>query len=66
MILRTLMQKRQSSENKYGRLFFVGSPEAVREMKAALHDDKIVISRGKQLENLLNELMGKVEDIEQN
>jgi hypothetical protein len=28
-------------------------------MKAALHDDKVVISRGKQLENLLNELMGK-------
>lgn len=64
--IKNLMQKRQSSENKYGRLFFVGSSEAVQEMKAALQDDKIVVNRGKQLENLLNELMGKVEDIEQN
>lgn len=55
------MQKRQNSENKYGRLFFVRSSEAVKEMKAALQNDKIIISRGKQLESLLNELMGETE-----
>lgn len=60
--IKELMQKRQRCENKYGRLFFVGSSESVLEMKAALHDDKIVINTGKELENLLNELMGEVNE----
>ncbi len=55
--VKNLMQKRQTCESKYGRLVFLGSPEACKEMKAALNDDKIIISRGKPLETLLNSLM---------
>ncbi len=64
--IKNLMQKRQTCENKYGRLVFVGSPESCKEMRAALRDDKIVISRGKQLENLLKKLIGGSEENEQN
>jgi hypothetical protein len=63
--VKTLMAKRQTSENKYGRLYFIGTPEACKEIKAALPgEDKIIISRGKQLETLLKKLMGEKEDIE--
>lgn len=55
--VKNLMKKRQTCESKYGRLVFVGSPEACKEMKAVLNDDKIIVSRGRQLETLLNSLM---------
>jgi hypothetical protein len=59
--IKNLMKKRQNSESKYGRMFFVGSSEACQEMRTTLQDDKIVISRGKQLESLLKGLMGEHE-----
>lgn len=55
--IKNLMQKRKTSENRYGRLVFVGSPESCEEMKKVILDDKIIISRGKQLETFLNNLM---------
>lgn len=55
--VKNLMKKRQTCETKHGQLVFTGSPDACREMRNALNDDEIVVSRGKQLENLLTELM---------
>ncbi len=63
--VKNLMKKREFGENKYGRLVFLGSPESCKEMKSALNDDKIVVCRGKELEKLLNELMGVNRDIDQ-
>lgn len=56
---KTLMNKRETSENRYGRLFFIGSPDACREVRNALKDDKIVITRGKELETLLQSLINE-------
>jgi hypothetical protein len=55
--VKLLMKKRENCENKNRRLIFTGTIEACKEMKQALNDDKIVISRGKPLEQLLNSLI---------
>lgn len=52
-----MMRKRENSENRYGKLFFIGNSESVPELKKALHGDEIVISRGKQLEDLIDRLL---------
>jgi hypothetical protein len=52
------MKKRQTAENRYGSVFFIGNSESVSEIKKALQCDDIVISRGKQLENLIDRLLG--------
>jgi hypothetical protein len=53
-----MMNKRETGENRYGRVFFIGNSESVPELKKALHGDEIVISRGKQLEDLIERLLG--------
>jgi hypothetical protein len=53
----TLISKRQKCETKYGRMFFIGDKESVPEIKKSLNDDEIVISRGIQLEKLIEELL---------
>jgi hypothetical protein len=52
-----LMTKRQNAENQYGYVFFIGNSESVPEIKRALQNDEIVISRGKELEKLIDSLM---------
>ncbi len=52
-----LMNKRQTAENRYGRVFFIGNSESVPELKKALNDDEIVIHRGLELENLIDQLI---------
>jgi len=54
-----LTEKRKSSESKYGRLFFVGNTQSVREVAQAIGTDEIVIPRGAQLEEKIKELLGK-------
>jgi hypothetical protein len=53
-----LIRKRETADLRYGRVFFIGNKESVPELKKALHDDEIVISRGKQLEELIDKLLG--------
>jgi hypothetical protein len=55
--VKLLMKKRENCENKSRRLIFTGTIEACKEIKNALNDDKIVIPRGKPLEQLLNSLI---------
>ncbi len=54
-----LMHKRQTNENQYGTVFFVGNSESIPELKKALHDEEIIISRGVNLEKLLDELFNE-------
>jgi hypothetical protein len=54
-----LMEKRMLGENKYGRLFFVGNTQSVKEIKQAIGTDEIVISRGTKLEEKIKELIGE-------
>ena len=54
-----LTEKRKSGENKYGRLFFVGNTQSVREIAQAIGTDEIVIPRGAQLEEKIKELLGE-------
>jgi hypothetical protein len=52
-----LIMKRQKAENQYGYVFFIGNSESVPEIKRALQNDEIVISRGKELEKLIDSLI---------
>lgn len=54
-----LLQKRQKSESQRRRVFFIGNSQSVTEMKKALNDDKIIVGRGKELEDLLNQLINE-------
>lgn len=54
--------KRQTCENRYGHVFFIGNSESVPELRKALQCDDIVISRGKQLEDLIDRLMSESEE----
>jgi hypothetical protein len=38
-------------------VFFIGNSESVPEIKRALQNDEIVISRGKELEKLIDSLI---------
>lgn len=49
--------KRQTCENRYGHVFFIGNSESVPELRKALQCDDIVISRGKQLEDLIERII---------
>jgi hypothetical protein len=57
-----LMMKRQNCEIRYGYVFFIGNYESVPELKKALQCDDIVISRGKQLEDLIDRLIDESEE----
>ncbi len=52
-----MMTKREVAENKYGRVYFIGNTECISELKKALHDEDIIILRGKQTEALINKLL---------
>ena len=54
-----LTEKRKSGESKYGRLFFVGNIQSVREIEQAIGTDEIVIPRGTKLEGKIKELLGE-------
>ncbi len=54
-----LIHKRQTYENQYGIVFFVGNSESVPELKKVLHDEEIIISRGVKLEKLLDTLFSE-------
>jgi hypothetical protein len=54
-----LIMKRQNAENRYGSVFFIGNRESISEIKNAIQCDEIVISRGKELEKLIDALIAE-------
>ena len=54
-----LIMKRQKAENRYGRVYFIGNRESIQEIKNAIQCDEIVISRGKELEKLIDTLIAE-------
>ncbi len=52
--VKRLMEKRKHCEHKYGRMYFIGNAQSVKEVSQAIGTDKIVVSRGRPLENLIN------------
>ncbi len=52
-----MMKKRENAESKYGRVFFVGNTDSLPELKKTLQDEEIIISRGKNLEDLIDRLL---------
>ncbi len=52
-----LTEKRKAGENKYGRMFFVGNTQSVKEIAQAIGTDEIVIPRGAQLEEKIKALL---------
>jgi len=54
-----LTEKRKSGESKYGRLFFVGNIQSVREIEQAIGTKEIVYPRGSKLEGKIKELLGE-------
>jgi hypothetical protein len=52
-----LTEKRKSGENKYGRLYFVGNAQSIKETAEAIGTDEIVLQRGTQLEEKIKELL---------
>ncbi len=57
--LEKLMQKRKNAESTYGRMFFIGDSQSTKEMRKILNDNEIVISRGAQLEILIDRLLNE-------
>ena len=52
-----IMQKWKNNENKYDFLLFISDTDGVKELKAIIKSDDIIIPRGTQLENRLTEII---------